>query len=164
MPRRILFALAFLCLLAPTAQAEKRALPRMDKFSAEMQKLVTEEYPEAKADITPGKIDIAHKTRKFMIHLPLMTGEWQEASEMTGPDRKGVMVHIEMHALPYDGQAVAPQSFNRHYFTSYLLVPESKQCGCYLHATISYPGADTKPEFITAYRDLVNGFEKYLEY
>lgn len=164
MLRRLLLPLlACLILLAPVAEG-KRALPRMHKFSEEMQKLVTQEYPGATAEITPGKIDIAFKTRKFMIHYPLMTGEWQEAVEVAGPDRKGIMVHIEMHALPYDGQAVAPQTFNNRYYLRYLLVPESKRCDCYLHATLSYPEGDTKPEFITAYRDLVNGFEKYLEY
>jgi len=161
---RIFLAFA-LCFFLPGATlAEKRAIPDLRDFGAALYERVKQDYPDAKAEITSSKFDIEYKTRKFMIHLPLMTGEWQEAVEMTGPDRHGVMIHIELHELPYDGQAVAPQSFDRHYFTSYLLVPESKQYYSYLHATISYPEADTKPEFIAAYRELVNGFEKFLKY
>ena len=159
---RLLF-FALLLLLPASARGEEatKPLPRLETFGAALEKLVAQEYPGAKAAVTQDSIDIAHQTRKFMIHLPLMTGEWQEAVAVEGPDRHGIMLHIEIHASPYDGQAVAPQVFNRRYFQSLLLAPEDKQCGCYLHATLNYPD-DAKPEFIRDYTALVNGFGKYV--
>jgi hypothetical protein len=161
MKHRIFLTLLFLLFLAPAQAEEPKTLPSLQSFGAAMQKLVAQEYKDLRADIAAGHIDMKSKTRKFMIHFPLMTGEWQEAVEVEGPDRHGIMMHIEVHALPYDGQAMAPQVFNNRYYQRLLLVPESKKCSCYLHATLSYPD-DTKPEFIKAWTKLVNGFEGYV--
>src|SRR3989454_4419809 len=43
------------------------------------------------------------RTRRFMVHEPLKTGEWQHARETIGPQRGGVVGNMELRTGKYLG-------------------------------------------------------------
>ena len=81
------------------------------------------------------------RTRRFMVHEPLKTGEWQHARETIGPQRGGVVGNMELRAGKYLGAAAVPQAFDKRYFT--------------LQVTAPY-------FFLSEFTDLVTRFAEYL--
>ena len=72
--------------------------------------LIEKHYPKAVATAKDTALHFEFNTRKYMIHEPLMTGEWQDAHEETGPQKGGVFGDIAVVRGPYEGQAVVPQA------------------------------------------------------
>jgi hypothetical protein len=82
-----------------------------------------------------------------MIHHPLLTGEWQDASEDPGLQKSGIYGELCLCAGQYKGQAVAPQAFDEHYFTLLLRAPYSKKLDHHLYVLLKYP-SDVPKEFL----------------
>ena len=148
---------------APVLEPQDTA-PKIDfkKFTDEIKKLVLKEYPKAKITTEGSLIHFEFKTRKFMIHEPLLTGEWQDAGEEIGPQRGGVFCDMEFLAGKYAAQAAVPQKFDKRYFTTSLSAPYSKELDCHLYIHFKYP-QNVSPKFAKDFQDLADRFGEYCE-
>ncbi len=143
----------------------ERKLPAMDKFTAELEKLLTRYYPKiqrTQVSSEPEVIQFEYNTMKFMIHHPLKTGEWQPARETIGPQRRGVICGIRLNPGRWAGAAMVPQVFDHKYYNTLLMAPYSEANDCHLVANLSYPEYDVDGNFLREYQRLVNDFAKYL--
>ncbi len=177
MTRRWFLLLGFLLAFGvmPVAQSEEAAppLPSLQKFGHEIETLLRTYYPDASVSVTDQKIEFTYDTMEFSVHHSLMTGEWQPAVKTEGPKRPsvidrrlnkhgGILGSLELHPGRYDGQAILPQTFDVRYFKTLGLAPESAKHHCYLYAHLSYPDT-VDPAFLSAFSELVNRFEQYLD-
>jgi hypothetical protein len=153
----IAFALMGSCRI-PADDAPK---PDLKPFLEDVRKLVEKHYPEGKVTLKDPVIHFEFNTRKFMIHEPLLTGEWQDAQEEVGPQKGGIWGSIELRAGEYGGMAAAPHSFDKHYFTHLLMAPYSKKFDHHLYVHLKYPH-DVPKEFLKEFKGLVEGFEGYV--
>ena len=62
------------------------AAARHESLVRAVRDLVRRHYPEATAQLVGNKIHFGQRTRVFLVHLPLKTGEWQDPIEMCGPE------------------------------------------------------------------------------
>jgi hypothetical protein len=114
-------------------------------------------YPNANIDRKTGQFRAQFNIRKFMIHHALKTGEWQEAQEQDGPNRKGIICGISYASGAFGGAAVVPQTFNNRYFESLLMAPYNKKLNMHLVAHLDFPD-DTAHEFLSAFNKIINSF------
>src|SRR5262249_4072096 len=128
---------------------------------AAIRSLVLKHYPKADVTLESERIHFSFNTRKFMIHEPLLTGEWQDAWEDTGPQKGGILGCVELRPGSYGGQASRPQAHDKRYFTDLYLAPHSAARDCYLDVMLRYPH-DAPEDFLADFRRLVDGFETYL--
>lgn len=141
--------------------ADDEPKPDLKPLLAEMRKLVQKHYPKGKVTFKDGTLHFEFNTRKYMIHEPLLTGEWQDAHEEVGPQKSGIYGDIEIRQGQYGGQAGVPQAFDKRYFTLLMMAPYSKKLDHHLYVHLKYP-SDAPKEFLKEFVDLVNGFEKYV--
>src|SRR5262245_526625 len=155
--------LALCCLLAVAGRtaADNAPKPDLKPFLEEVRKLVEKQYPKAKVTLKDQTIHFEFNTRKFMIHEPLLTGEWQDAHEEAGPQKSGIYGDIELRAGEYGGMAVVPQTFDKRYFTLLLMAPYSKKLDHHLYVHLKSP-RDVPKEFLKEFERLVDGFEKHV--
>ena len=151
------------CLLAVAGRTAAHDAPRPDlnPLLEQVRALVVKYYPKATVNLKDQAIHFEFNTRKFLIHEPLLTGEWQDAREETGPQKGGIYGDIELRAGEYGGMAVAPQAFDKRYFILLLMAPYSKKLDHHLYAHLKYPG-DAPKEFLKEFERLVDGFEKHV--
>jgi len=151
------------CLLAVAGRTAADDAPKPDfkPFVEEVRKLVEKHYPKAKVTLKDQTIHFEFNTRKFMIHEPTLTGEWQDAHEETGPQKSGIYGDIELLAGEYGGMAVVPQSFDKRYFTLLLMAPYSKKLDHHLYVQLKYP-RNVPKEFLKEFDRLVDGFEEHV--
>jgi hypothetical protein len=124
-----------------------------DRLSA----LIVQYFPEAVVEREALSFKARYKTRAFMIHHPLKTGEWQDARPQEGPDRGGFICSIESADGPWAGAAVVPQTFDHCYFSSILMAPYHKRLNKHLTAHLDFP-VGTPGKFIEDYGKLVQSF------
>ena len=155
--------LALGCLLATGARiaADDAPKPDLKPLLREVRKLVEKYYPKAEMTLKDQTIHFEFNTRKFMIHEPLLTGEWQDAWEEVGPQKSGIYGDIELRAGQYGGMAGVPQSFDKRYFTLLLLAPYSKTLDHHLYVHLKYP-RDVPKKFLKDFDYLVNAFDKHV--
>jgi len=155
--------LALCCLLgaARRTAADDAPKPDLKPLLKEVRKVVEKHYPKATVTLKDQTIHIEFNTRKFMIHEPLLTGEWQDAHEEPGPQKGGIWCDMELRAGQYGGMAAVPQSFDKRYFTLFLTAVYSKKLDHYLYVHLKFP-RDTPAEFQKDFERLVNGFEKHV--
>jgi hypothetical protein len=155
--------LALDCLLAVAGRtaADNAPKPDIKPLLEEVRKLVEKHYPKAKVTQKGQTIHFEFNTRKFMIHEPLLTGEWQDAHEEAGPQQNGIYGDIELRAGEYVGMAKTPQSFDKRYFTLLLMAPYSKKLDHHLYVHLKYP-RDAPRDFLKEFERLVDGFEKHV--
>jgi hypothetical protein len=149
--------ITLVCILAATIA---NAADDLSGFYSSLRTVFTKHYPAVKMSTKDKTVTFDHDTRLFMIHEALKTGEWQEAREQRGPKKAGVYCEIVSESGPYNGAAVVPQAFNKHYFTVLLLAPYSRRLDRHLHVLLSYP-ADASKEFLREFTDTVNKFNDY---
>jgi hypothetical protein len=154
-----LLGLAGCTTLAPVADADPA--PDLKPLHAEVKKLVEKHYPKAKVVSEKQTVYFEFNTRKFMIHEPLLTGEWQDAFETVGPQKGGVAGNLTLIPGEYGGQAVLPQSFDKRYFTHLVMAPHSKKRDYHMHVSLQYP-RDASKEFLKDFVALAEGFEKHV--
>lgn len=139
------------------ANAEEKIPKQVEKVYSAVKALVAQYYPTAEIAEKENRLECRFKTRKFMVHLPLKTGEWQEARPMEGPNRNGIMCIISYQKGKWMGAAMVPQTFEYHYYASTLACPYNKKLDMHLQSHIYFP-KDVKPEFLKSYSKLVNEF------
>jgi hypothetical protein len=128
---------------------------------AAVRALVLKHYPKADVTLQGNKIRFSFNTRKFMIHEPLLTGEWQDAWEVIGPQKGGILGYVELRPGRWEGHACRPSASDKRYFTELWMAPQSARHGCYLDVVLSYPH-DAPEDFLADFRRLVDGFDAYL--
>jgi len=96
-------------------------------------------YPKIRAQLTPGSIEFEQDTRTFLVHIPLKTGEWQDAREVKGPNRRGILCRIDLIEGKYQGAAALPQTFDYRYFKTLAMAVASPSGSAYLYVHLSYP-------------------------
>ena len=133
----------------------------LERLFAATRALVLKYYPDAQTGRTKHTIHFEVRTRRFMIHEPLRTGEWQDAREIVGPQRGGVVGNMELRAGKYPGAAMVPQDFDKRYFTLKVMAPYSEARDAHLYTHLLYPG-DANPLFLSEFTDLVTRFTEYL--
>jgi hypothetical protein len=157
------FVLAHVCFLAAAGRtaSDAAANPDLKPLLEEVSTLVVKQYPKAKVTLKDQTIHFEFNTRKYMIHEPLLTGEWQDAREEPGPQKGGIYGDIELRPGEYGGMAVVPQSFDKRYFILSVMAPYSKRLDHHLFVHLKYP-RDASEEFLHAFRRLVEGFDKHV--
>jgi hypothetical protein len=111
-------------------------------------------YPEAKSQLRGDLLEFEHDTRVFLIHVPLKTGEWQEAREIRGPNPGGILCTIELRDGRYNGAAVLPQTFNNRYFDTAVMAVASPDQSRHLYVHLSYPDT-VKKGFLVEFQETV---------
>lgn len=140
-----------------------RRLPVMNKFADAVEQLLRRYYKEIKrSDLSAETVRFEYNTMKFMVHLPLKTGEWQPAHEEVGPQRHGIVCVLNLSPGRWAGAAVMPQVFDHHYYKVLGMAPYDESKGCHMHASLYYPEMDISPMFMKEYQKLVNSFATYL--
>src|ERR1039458_6677961 len=94
-------------------------------------------YPKVTSHLLKDKIHFEQETRIFIVHEPLMTGEWQDPWEERGPMRGGILCDITLQKGKYQGQAEVPQTFDKRYFKVLLLVGYSAKEDVHVHVLLS---------------------------
>jgi hypothetical protein len=154
--RKTILLTALLAMTAQPAQSDD-APKELNALYDRVQKVISTTYPKATFERNGTLFTAKYKTRKFMIHLPLKTGEWQEARETEGPDRGGIMCSIQYSKGKFMGAAMVPQTFDRFYYQSHLMAPYNKKLDAHLIAHLNYP-ANTPPEVLTQWTKTVESF------
>ncbi len=160
---RQLFVAVALAILVPRqckAQSDTGSLD-VGKFVEELRSLVLKEYPEASITEKDSNIHFEFNVRKYMIHEPFLTGEWQDAHEEVGPQRSGIFCDMKFCRGDYiRGQAEVPQDFDKRYFITRVMAPYSKKLDHHLYVHFKYP-RDVKPEFLKEVQTLIDRFDQY---
>lgn len=154
-------ALACLLLASGRAPATDPPTPDLKPFLGEVRTLVEKHYPKAEVTLKDGTIHFEFHTRKYMIHEPLLSGEWQDAFEDVGPQKGGIYGTLELRDGRYGGQATLPQSFDKRYFTLLRRAPYSERLDRYLLVDLKCP-RDVPKGFVEDFVRLLDGFEKYV--
>jgi hypothetical protein len=160
----LLLALFSFLVLAPARADDDEALqnPKLKRFYLELQMLFRKHYPMATFHLLKDKIHFEHDTRIFIVHEPLLTGEWQDPWETRGPKPGGVLCDITLLKGQYQGQAVVPQTFDKRYFKILLAAPYSSKNDAHLEVHLSYP-RNVSDDFLKQFAELVNDFGKYVD-
>lgn len=149
--------ITIICILAaPSANAADD----VTAFYASLQSVFIKHYPAVRVSAKDKTVTFDHDTRLFLIHEPLKTGEWQDATEQRGPKKGGVYCKIVSEKGIYSGAAEVPQTFDKHYFTVLLLAPYSKRLDCHLHVLLLYP-SDASKQFLRDFADAINKFSAH---
>jgi hypothetical protein len=113
--------------------------PILTGLQSRLRPVLQRYYPQAKSQVRGEVLQFEQDTRVFLIHIPLKTGEWQEAREVKGPNQGGILCTIELRNGRYDGAAVLPQTFNDRYFETLVMAEASPDQSRYLYVHLSYP-------------------------
>lgn len=157
----VVMAVSFLLAIEGRSAADDIPKPDLKPLLEQVRELVQKHYPKATVSLKDKTIHIEYNTRKFMIHEPLLTGEWQDAHEEPGPQKGGIYGDIELRAGEYGGMAALPQSFDKRYFTLFVTAPYSKKLDRHLDIHLKYP-RDVPKDFLKEFERLVGGFEKHV--
>ena len=142
-------------------------LPSIDPLYNKVGSLVREYYPETILTNTAQHIHFECRARDFMVHEPLMTGDWQDAQEVRGPSRKGVVCDITLNPGKYENsqwvQIRNPSGHrywihDKRYYQELLFIPYSSTRNCHLYVLLRIP-ADASPAFIEKFDDLISNFD-----
>ncbi|PQO44775.1 hypothetical protein [Blastopirellula marina] len=161
LPRVML--LAWMLNLGAFCQAEDKLRwnePPYDQFAGKLQGVLEEHYPKLQRSVSQeneSEIRWHADTRKFMVHIPSLTGKWQDATEMEGPNRQGILCTATIREGPYQGMAATPQTFERFYFKVLMMTPYRKDIDAHVVVRLYYPpGVD--PKFLTEFAKTVRQF------
>jgi hypothetical protein len=151
------------CLLAVAGRtaADDAPKPDLKPLLKEVRKVVEKHYPKATVTLKDHTIHFEFNTRKFMIHEPTLTGEWQDAREEVGPQKGGIYGDIALRPGEYQGMAAVPQSVDKRYFTLWVTAPHSRKLDHHLYIHLKYP-RDVPKDFLKEFERLVDGFEKHV--
>jgi hypothetical protein len=123
----------------PSSLGPGHTSPVLTRLYSHLGPLFQRHYPQVTSQQEPDGIQFVHDTRTFLIHTALKTGEWQEAREVRGPKRRGILCSIRLREGRYDGAAVLPQTFDERYFQTLVMAVPSPDQAFYLYVHLSYP-------------------------
>ena len=141
--------------------ARTAAAQDLGPLANEVRKVVHAYYPKAEVTLKGKTIHFEFNTRKFMIHEPKLTGEWQDAFEEPGPQKGGIWGDLELRTGLYAGQAMVPQSFDKRYFILLVMAPYEKKLDRHLYVHLKFP-RDASAKFLEEFRQVVNDFGKFV--
>jgi hypothetical protein len=135
--------------------ADARA-PVLRRLYSSLQPLFQRHYPQVASRQQASGLEFSQDTRTFLIHTALKTGEWQEAREVKGPNRRGILCTIELTPGRYGGAAVLPQTFDERYFHTLVMAVPSRDGSSFLYVHLSYPDT-VNPRFLKDFTEAVEG-------
>lgn len=151
--------------LGGICQAEEKpkwSEPQLEDLERKLSRLLHRQYPRLEQDDSmkeEGTLRWDWDTRKFMVHIPSLTGKWQDATEMEGPNRQGILCTAKIHEGRYQGMAITPQTFDRFYFKVLMMTPYRKDIDAHVVVRLYYPpGVD--PKFLTEFTKTVRQFSE----
>jgi hypothetical protein len=153
----VFFFLGLVACLAKGGDAAPSPNPDFKRLYSELRALFHRYYPSVTSNILNDEIHFEDNTRIFLIHRPLKTGEWQDASETRGPKRGGILCDIHFVKGRYAGAAAVPQTFDERYFKVLLLASYSAKQDAHLLVRLSFPD-DAKEAFLKVFTESVNRF------
>jgi hypothetical protein len=157
----VLMMIGGLFIAAERGRAGDAPKPDLQPLLAELRHLVEKYYPDGKVTLKDRTIHFEFNIRKFMIHEPLKTGEWQDAHEESGPQKGGIYGDIELRSGKYNGAAGLPASVDKRYFTLRVIAPYSQKLNRHLYIHMKYP-RDVSKEFLKDFERLVREFDKHV--
>lgn len=167
----VIIAMVFTGSLSAKAQESGRSLPSLAPFYYDLGSLVRNYYPEASLTNGDHSIHFEYRARDFMIHEPLMTGDWQDARTERGPNTKGVVCDITLLSGKYENNQwimIRDPSghdywiFDKRYYKELLFIVYSKTRDCHLYVHLRVP-ADADQQFIGKFDNLISHFENHLK-
>jgi hypothetical protein len=161
-------SLLFLILVFVTERAEPIDQPirkfDVSRLVLEVRSVIHQYYPEATIKIDAyDDIRVEHNTRVFLIHYPTKTGEWQEASEVSGPRLGGIFLALGVRDGDYAGPAFLPMTTDRCYFSEYVTVFYSESIDAYVHLTLRYLN-EYPSHMMSDIEVLLSNFELWLDF
>jgi len=95
-----------------TARSELQSLPneRLTHLYSILRPVFLKYYPQATSEVVGDRLHFEHDTRIFMIHVPLMTGEWQVRSSLLSR-RCQSRIHEGVHG--HSGSALEGREVSR---------------------------------------------------
>lgn len=129
--------------------------PVLREISSRLSPIFQRYYPGTRSRIDGDRVVFEHDTRVFLIHVPLKTGEWQEAREIEGPNPDGILCTIELREGRYEGAASLPQTFNDRYFETTVTQEPSPDGSRHLYVHLSYP-REVRAGFQKEFWEVVN--------
>ena len=132
-------------------------VPPFERLCSDVEELFARYYPAATSRRLEDGIHFDHGTRMFLVHEPRKRGEWQDAFEMLGPNRGGILCDITLQPGTYEGAAEVPQTFDKRYFKILMMAPDAPGHEAHLDVRLSYP-ADASADFLRQFRRLVDDF------
>jgi len=159
----LLLALLGILIIIPARADENDALqnPSLQGLYSELQSRFRKQYPTVASHLLKNRIRFECDTRTFMVRERNMSGQWQNPSAERGPKAGGILCEIVIEKGQYQGQAVAPQTFDKRYFKVLLLAPYSNKKDVHLEVHLAYPKNVTEP-FLKQFTDWVNAFDRYV--
>jgi hypothetical protein len=131
---------ALCCAVAwPASLPGDATSPELTRLYSRLRPVFQRHYSGVSSRLKRDSIDFEHDTRTFLIHVRLKTGEWQEAREVKGPNRRGIVCHIELRGGKYGGAAILPQTFDHHYFQTLVVEVPSPGETSHFYVHLSYP-------------------------
>ena len=125
-----------------------------------VESVVRKYYPEATIQISKNEIKFEYLTREFVVHNALKTGERQAPSVTRGPSKGGILGSVTFRPGKWLGAAVVPQTFNKRYFSIYLMAPYDEVNDFHLYSRIYSPSSGSKKEFFEDITKLINSLGK----
>ncbi len=143
--------------VAASGEAQVGPDPSVKRLYSCLRPLFLKHYPQAVSEVRADRLHFEHDTRTFLIHVPLKTGEWQEAAEVRGPNRRGIVCNIQLVEGKYNGQAVLPQTIDERYFKTLVTAVASQRRDAYLYVHLSYPDGVGR-EFMREFTGVLDRF------
>ena len=147
--------------LGQDPQEPKAPHPTLQALKLEIEKIAKESMPGAKAQFVNDTLVAEYKTRPYMVHTHLKTGEFAETShEQTGPSAEGIMLRLYVgHGKEYLGERVIRQDFHETYWMEYLDARAIKDKNEHVWMELAY-GFKADPKTVDALKAAVAGVEK----
>jgi len=150
-----------------SAQESKQGdLPSLVPLFGKVDSLVREYYPEASLTNLENTIHFEYRARDFMVHEPLMDGNWQNAQQVRGPNRNGIVCDITLYPGKYENTQWVwirdPSGhrywiYDKRYYRELLFIPYSSTQNCHLYVLLRVP-ANASERFIEKFDDLISNF------
>jgi hypothetical protein len=149
----LISALCCAAALPPSVEADDTP-PVLARLYSRLRPAFQRHYPEVRSQQGKDGFELAQDTRTFLIHTRLKTGEWQEAREVKGPNRRGILCSIELRHGKYNGAAVLPQTFDQRYFQTLVMAVPSPGETAHFYVHLSYPD-EVDPAFLKDFQETV---------
>lgn len=169
MRKALLIAIVFsICAVSGgVGEPEQESPPEvLTRLYADLYPVFRQYYPMVSARRDCNGMEFAHDTRTFAVHTRLKTGEWQDAQEVRGPNRGGILCSISLHKGRFEGalalpglpdDSLIPQFSARPDFSSYPYFPRFS--GPYFQTMLIVFAAPDESRYLYGHLHLPDGVE-----
>jgi hypothetical protein len=135
-------ASAFLLLLSTAAAlAGEEAHPELSRVMDRLRPWIETRRPEATVTIENGRLLVRHRTRTYLAHPLLKTGDYAaEPREMEGPDREGFRLELSVKGPKFAEVTarVYPRTVREPYWSAHCALLPLKGGEGFLHLVLRY--------------------------